>query len=233
MTGLSLEGVRYSAGAFRLEATCSFAQAVTGVFGSSGAGKTTLLELIAGLKKPQAGSIVLRGEVFSDAANGKFLGPEKRRVGYVPQDLALFPHKTVEENLRYGRNGGGDALTRIIRGFHLEKILGRRPAEISGGEKQRVAIGRALAVNPQLLMLDEPLRNLDETLRQRGKELFEQVRDEFKVPIIYVSHDAKELAEICDEIVVLNNGRIEGRGRPEEIFEKREETVYRARNKGG
>ena len=203
---------------FSLEVTFELKQQVTGISGPSGAGKTTLLEIIAGLRNVQTGSIKLHDEKLLNAQKGLFLKPEQRRIGYVPQDLALFSHKTVRENLLYGRPLKMAEFDHIVTQFQLGGLLKRQTSELSGGEKQRVAIGRALMTGPRLLMLDEPLSNLDRELKEKGLELFKRVRDEFGTPIIYVAHDPNELVEICDDVLVLINGRINAQGTPSSIF---------------
>jgi molybdate transport system ATP-binding protein len=203
---------------FRLEIDAVLETAVTGLWGPSGAGKTSLLELIAGLRRPAAGRVWLDGAMLSDAAAGRHVRPHRRRIGYVPQDVALFPHLSVEGNLRYGWHGDPrqksiltfDHVVDVLDiGTHLSRSIG----ELSGGEKQRVSLGRALLSNPRLLLLDEPLASLDRALKARILPILRRVRDEFAVPIIYVSHDPNELTALCDEILCLENGRLVERRR--------------------
>ncbi|MEO7098633.1 MAG: ATP-binding cassette domain-containing protein, partial [Luteolibacter sp.] len=144
---------------FTLSVDVKLAATVTGLTGPSGAGKTSLLELIAGLRRPQQGSISLDGEKLTDTASRHFLAPEKRRVGYVPQDLALFPHLNVLSNLRYGLRHDDHLLEKVIAILELSTLAKRGIASLSGGEKQRVALGRALLAGPKILLLDEPLSN--------------------------------------------------------------------------
>jgi molybdate transport system ATP-binding protein len=215
---LAIKDLRFAVGDFTLEADFTSTHPVTGVFGPSGAGKTTLLELIAGLRKPARGTIRVGENVLYDSTSRVALPPEHRHVAYLPQDLALFPHLTVRENLLYGRGGDQAELDHVVREFGLESLLARPPARLSGGERQRVAIGRALVTRPRLLLLDEPLSNLDRELKERGLELFRRVRDHFGTPIIYVAHDPDEIVELCDEVIVLRRGKIEKQGAPREIF---------------
>jgi molybdate transport system ATP-binding protein len=213
-----LERFRFQAGYFRLEVDLDLTSKVTGIFGPSGAGKTTLLELIAGLRKPSDGVLKLNGKVIVDRRARRWIPPEQRQIGYVPQDLALFPHLTVRENLRYGERGDASELEHITSQFQLEPLLRRFPTHLSGGEKQRVAIGRALMSKPTLLMLDEPLSNLDDDLKARGMDLFQKVRTEFNTPMLYVTHNADEIVALCDQVVVLQNGTVTGIGVPAQFF---------------
>jgi molybdate transport system ATP-binding protein len=214
---LGVKALKCTLGEFELEADFQLNQRVTGLFGPSGAGKTTLLELIAGLRKPQAGSMTLGERSLFDRSSRTNIAPEERQIAYVPQDLALFPHLNVRENLTYGGKESGE-FEHVLREFELKPLLERMPARLSGGEKQRVAIGRALVTRPQLLLLDEPLSNLDRELKERGLELFRRVRDHFGTPIIYVAHDANEVVELCDEVLVMRRGRLVKQGPPAEIF---------------
>lgn len=228
MNTLRLANIRLSLPAFALEFSFEFTRRVTGIFGPSGAGKTSLLEIIAGLRK-HTGRIELNGIVLCDAAAGAWIPPEHRHIAYVPQDLALFPHKTVRDNLLFAAKSNGannSDFERILAEFELSDLLDRSPGTLSGGEKQRVAIGRALMIRPNLLLLDEPLTNLDHELKQRGLDLFRRVRDHFATPILYVTHDANEIVEFCDQVVVLNSGRIVETGPPGEIFTHADKPTY-------
>ena len=221
MSILRLEDVRTTLGLFTLEVNVNIAKRVTGVFGPSGAGKTTLLEIVAGLRKPSAGKVELRDVTLFNASDGTWVSPDQRHIGYVPQDLALFPHMPVRENLLFGARHSQhleQSLQRIVSEFELDALLDRFPENLSGGEKQRVAIGRALMTHPKLLMLDEPLTNLDQELKDRGLELFRRVRDHFDTPILYVTHDASEIVSFCDEVIILDNGRVSEVGPPNGIF---------------
>jgi molybdate transport system ATP-binding protein len=229
MSILRLENIRCTVGRFALEVNIEIARQVTGIFGPSGAGKTTLLEIIAGLRKPRTGTVRLGDTVFVNSAERAWTPPEQRHIGYVPQDLALFPHKSVRENLLFGAAHGPEAeqsLHRITSEFELDVLLDRFPGDLSGGEKQRVAIGRALMTHPKLLMLDEPLSSLDQELKERGLELFRRVRDHFDTPILYVTHDPGEIVSFCDEVLVLQNGRISEIGAPGQIFTRSEKPAY-------
>jgi molybdate transport system ATP-binding protein len=174
---------------------------VTAISGPSGAGKTSLLELIAGLRKPKTGSIELDNAPLTN------LPPEKRQIGYVPQDLALFPHLTVEQNIYYSQKNSDAA--HILETLEIEPLLKRRVTEISGGEQQRVALARALLSNPKLLLLDEPLGSLDPELKSKVLPYLCRVRDEFKIPMLYVTHDQSEAATIAEQTIFLDRGRIQ------------------------
>ena len=200
-------------GDFTLEADFTSEGRVTGLFGASGAGKTSLINMIAGLVKPDRGTIALDGETLDDAAAGVHVPPHRRRIGYVFQDARLFPHLNVSQNLDYGRrmNGLTDdpaQRTRVIDLLDIGGLLDRRPGKLSGGERQRVAFGRALLSKPKLLLLDEPLGALDEDRKREILPYLVRLRDEAGIPMVYVSHDAAELRQLATQIVMLKGGRI-------------------------
>ncbi|MDX1952112.1 MAG: ATP-binding cassette domain-containing protein [Verrucomicrobiota bacterium] len=182
----------------------------TGVFGPSGSGKTTLLEIIAGLVKPDTGSVSIMSQLLCNAAEKIFVPPEKRRIGYVPQDLALFPHLTVRKNLHFACANAPDhhLFDKLAGILEITEMLDRVPGTLSGGEQQRVAIGRALMSVPQLLLLDEPLSHLDAHLKQRSLIMLREIQQEFRIPILYVSHDSNEIRSFCDEVLILQNGSV-------------------------
>jgi molybdate transport system ATP-binding protein len=185
---------------------------VTGIFGPSGSGKTSLLDLVAGLRQPSSAYVELDATVLTDTSRGLAIAPRWRRVGYVPQDLALFPHLSVRRNVVFG--AGAEAppeFAHVVELFEIGPLLERAIGDLSGGERQRVALARALLVSPRLLLLDEPLATLDRRLKDRIRPYFERVRDEFGVPILYVTHDREEAGSLCDEVVYLERGRIVGR----------------------
>jgi molybdate transport system ATP-binding protein len=200
-------------GDFKLEAAFESEGRVTGLFGSSGAGKTSLINMIAGLLRPDRGSIAIDGEVLDDTANRVHVPAHRRRIGYVFQDFRLFPHLDVGENLDYGRrmNGLADDSARRKRVTDLLDIgglLDRRPGKLSGGERQRVALGRALLAQPRLLLLDEPLGSLDEERKEEILPYLVRLRDEAGIPMVYVSHDAAELRQLATQIVMLKRGQV-------------------------
>ena len=202
-----------------LELSLELTGNITGVYGASGAGKTSLLEAIAGLRKPSFGTITFAGEDWTG------IGARERRVGYVPQDGALFPHMSARRNLVYGfreRSPHAPGLTsdHVAEILEIGALLDRPVNELSGGERQRVALGRALLADSRLLLLDEPLAALDRPLRRRILPYFERIRDEFKVPMLFVSHDASELVGICDEVLVLDRGRKVALDSPSGLFEE-------------
>jgi len=223
---LTINNLHFEAGPFSLELSVELHRKVTGLYGPSGSGKTTLLEIIAGLKRPRKGCISLGNRELFNGTTGTWVKPESRQVGYVPQDLALFPHKTTRANLLYGSPIDQSEFGHIVSEFQLEPLLDRFPHGLSGGEKQRVAIGRALMTKPRFLMLDEPLSSLDQPLKSRALDFFRRLKESFQVPILYVSHDASELGEICDEVVVLAAGRIISQGKISEVFAEVQETRY-------
>jgi len=218
---LELAGIRLPLQPFTLEVEATLAAAASGICGPSGAGKTSLLELIAGLRRPAAGRVTLDGEVLTDIrtdkARGVFLPARHRRIGYVPQDGALFPHLSVRGNLLYGRRHGEmpDAVVEVLG---LGPLLERGIRQLSGGERRRVALGRALAAGPRLLLLDEPLSGLDGALRERVLGHLRMVRDELGVPMLYVSHDLNELAALCTELLVIERGRVVAHGPAAELL---------------
>jgi len=194
-----------------------------GVFGPSGAGKTTLLESLAGLRPRAAGRIEVGGRVWLDTAAGTRLPPQARGVGYVPQDLLLFPHRDVMGNLTAGRRRAARgrevvSLDRVIDLLELGDLTARPVASLSGGEKQRVALGRALCSGPELLLMDEPLAGLDAALRRKAVSLLLRVQQELGIPTVYVSHDALEMRLLGSDLLVLRSGRVVANGDPETIF---------------
>jgi len=222
---LVLHAVRVPLAEFDLEVSAEIRGRVTGLFGPSGAGKTTLLEIIAGLRRPVAGSVQLHGSVLSDVAAGVFVRPEHRSIGYVPQDGALFPHLSVLENLTYGcRDGSRQARPRnlgfdhVLDVLQIGTLLERSIRSLSGGEKQRVALGRALLANPRFLLLDEPMAGLDAALKDRLLPFLQRLRDEFDIPMLYVTHSAEEVVNLCDDVLVLSSGRVIAQGPPQAIF---------------
>ena len=209
---------------FTLELEWRTDERVLGVFGPSGAGKTSLLEAIAGLRPAARGWIRVGGRTWLDSGRGVRLPPEKRGVGYVPQDARLFPHRNVRDNVLMGRRraalGPGARLDpgKVLEVLELRGLETAAIASLSGGERQRVALGRALCAGPELLLLDEPLGGLDLPLRRRILPYLLRVAREFGVPSILVSHDAAEVRLLSREAIVLIKGRAAGRGRPEDLF---------------
>jgi molybdate transport system ATP-binding protein len=205
--------VAHRLGDFSLEARILAMGRVLAICGASGAGKTTLLTIIAGLMRPNAGRIVVDGAMFLDTTQGVALAPRLRRIGYVFQEPRLFPHLSVEQNLRYGQRFTPPTRRFIEFGavtslLGLTPLLARRPEKLSGGEKQRVAIGRALLTSPKLLLMDEPLSSLDDARRLDILRYIEKMRDAFSIPIIFVSHRVSEVERLASDIAVLDRGRL-------------------------
>jgi len=211
---------------FNLEVKFRSDLSTLGVFGQSGCGKTSLLHCIAGLRRAE-GRICLGSQYLLDTADGIHLPPEKRMLGFVPQDHRLFPHLTVEGNLRAGssravkKHGSKRVEKRfseVVQILELSALLRRKTIALSGGESQRVAIGRALCSMPELLLLDEPLASLDEALRERILPFLIRIRREFDIPMLVVSHNPAELQILCEEVIVLRQGSIISRGPATEVL---------------
>ena len=205
-------------GGFRLDAQFAIEKpGITALFGPSGSGKTTIVKAIAGLLRPQQGRIVVGGDVLLDTASGLFVSPRARRIAIVFQDARLFPHMSVETNLRFGwRRAAARAdeaeFARIVSLLGLEPLLRRKPLKLSGGEKSRVALGRALLASPRMLLLDEPLAALDGARKAEIFPYLERLRDEAKLPMLYVSHALDEVARLADSVIVMKDGRAVAQG---------------------
>ena len=221
---MSLEvSLRHHLPSFELEAAFQSAGRVTALFGPSGCGKTTIINVIAGLVRPSEARVVFDGRVLADTARGVWLAAHKRQIGYVFQDARLLPHLSVRQNLRFGQwftppqsryaNEAG-----IVDLLDLAHLLDRKPRQLSGGEKQRVAIGRALLQSPRLLVMDEPLASLDETRKHEILPYLERLRDQTMVPVIYVSHAVAEVTRLATDVVLLAKGRVVNFGPLEKIM---------------
>jgi molybdate transport system ATP-binding protein len=211
--------IQLTQGTFRLEVSATFNGRATAIFGPSGAGKTTTLDTIAGLRRPDRGAIVIDGRPLFSSTERINVPAHQRHVGYVPQDVALFPHMNVRRNLLYGRHPGtSPPLERVVSMLEIESLVDREVGALSGGERQRVALGRALMSGPSLLLLDEPLAAVDVPLRRRILPYLERVRDELHVPIVYVSHDRDEVKRLADYVVVLEAGRVAAAGAPSSLL---------------
>jgi molybdate transport system ATP-binding protein len=215
--------IRHRQGAFLLDVAFTAGKGVTALFGPSGAGKSSIVHVLAGLTRPQQGRVVLEGRVVLDTDKHLFVPPEKRRAGLVFQDARLFPHMDVETNLLFGWRRMGERadpteIARVIQLLGLEKLLRRSPKHLSGGEKSRVALGRALLAMPDILLLDEPLANLDQERRAEILPWLEGLRDLARVPIFYVSHSLEEVARLADQVVLLDRGQMAGFGSVFEVL---------------
>lgn len=238
---LVFDSVRFSAGRFNLDLSFTLQGQAVGLFGDSGAGKTSVIELIAGLRRAQGGRITLDDQTLFDSDTRKHVAPEKRGIGYVPQDGALFPHLSVAQNLRYGVRR--DPATRsesspdtrqvdftesfLAETLDLKALLPRRVTDLSGGERQRVALARALLASPRLLLLDEPLSSLDATHKSAIFPILQRIRDVLRIPLVYVSHQPEELFAFCDHVLVLSHGRLVVQGPPAEVFSVASGPCYR------
>ncbi|PWK62405.1 molybdenum ABC transporter ATP-binding protein [Roseicyclus mahoneyensis] len=215
--------LRHRFAGFALDVDVTAPPGVTVLFGPSGSGKTTLINAVAGLLRPDAGRIAVADWVLLDTKARYCLPRHKRRIGYVFQEGRLFPHLTVRQNLLYGRwfaprNVTPEPLDRVVEMLGIGALLERRPAALSGGEKSRVAIGRALLSAPRLILADEPLAALDEARKAEILPYFERLRDEISVPILYVSHASVEVARLATTVIALQGGRVAAIGPPERVL---------------
>lgn len=218
--------LRHRVGKFEINVEFSAGPgSITALFGPSGSGKTTIVNLIAGLIRPDTGKIAIDNRVLDDTATGAHISTRHRRLGYVFQDSRLFPHFSVEGNLRYGMGAqpaghGHTTFDQVTKLLALTNLLDRRPNSLSGGEKQRVAIGRALLSDPRLLLMDEPLASIDESRRGEILPFIERLRDELGLTIIYVSHATDEIIRLADKVIMLENGRVAANGTVQELMSR-------------
>lgn len=214
--------LKHSFPGFDLDVDFAAPPGVTALYGRSGSGKTTIVNAVAGLLKPDAGLVSVDGAMLTDTGAGLFVPPHKRRIGYVFQEARLFPHLNVKSNLIYGARFAGkvdeQAFDRIVELLGIGALLDRRPAKLSGGEKSRVALGRAILSRPRLLLMDEPLAALDEARKVEILPYFERLRDETGLPILYVSHSPSEVARLATTVVLVENGRVAAIGEAAEVF---------------
>ena len=218
--------LRHKLGAFTLDVEFAVPPGLTVLFGRSGSGKTSVINAVAGLLRPDEGRVSVDHRVLGDTGRGLWLPPHKRRLGYIFQEGRLFPHLSVRQNLLYGRwfTRSRLPLDPVVEMLGLGGLLERRPAALSGGEKQRVAIGRALLADPGLILADEPLAALDEARKQEIVPYFERLRDEARCPILYVSHAPAEVARLATTVVVLQDGRVVRQGTASEVLSDPEVT---------
>jgi molybdate transport system ATP-binding protein len=230
--------IRHRLGAFRLDVKFTTGSGLVALFGRSGSGKTSVVNILAGLTRPDEGSVRVDEAVLVDTARGIFVPRHRRRIGYVFQEGRLFPHLTVRQNLLYGRwfappSGAKDAFESVVDLLGIAGIVDRRPGRLSGGEKQRVAIGRALLANPRLLLMDEPLASLDETRKAEILPYIERLRDQSRVPIVYVSHSIAEVTRLASSIVLLSEGHVVAAGSTSEVMHRLDLFPLTGRAEGG
>lgn len=199
------------------------AEGIITVFGPSGCGKTTLLRCLAGLERSPSGSMVLNSHIWQDESQGIFVPLPQRSIGYVFQEPRLFPHLNVRANLQYGWKRTAEirrriSLDQVVQVLNIDRLLDRRPQTLSGGEQQRIAIGRALLTSPHLLLMDEPLSSLDLQRKREILPFIQRLDSEFHIPIVYVSHDLHEIVELAKTVIVLKEGKVVGSGPIEEVF---------------
>jgi molybdate transport system ATP-binding protein len=212
-------------GDFVLDASFESKGGLTAIFGPSGAGKTSILNVIAGLLRPERGRVIVDGVVLLDTGAGIFLPTHRRRIGYVFQESRLFPHLSVDGNLRYGRFFASrkdryTSVEEVIDLLDLGTLLNRGVHALSGGERQRVAIGRALLASPRILLMDEPLSSLDEKRKQEVMPFLERLRDQVRVPIVYVSHVFSEIERLSRTVVLMSEGNVLAVDRASEVKSK-------------
>ncbi len=213
-------------GQFQIDASFAFHQAgVTAIIGESGAGKTSIINMVAGLMRPDEGHITVNGRTLFDTKTGCNIPPEKRHIGYIFQDGRLFPHLSVRHNLTYGMNlipkhDRFITVDQVVDLLGIGHLLKRMPSNLSGGEKQRVAIGRALLTSPTFLLMDEPLASLDEARKSDVLPFIGKLTREFKIPILYVSHSFDEVLNLADTIVILNAGQVISYGNTDEVISR-------------
>jgi molybdate transport system ATP-binding protein len=227
MSGMLEVDIEHRLGAFELDIHFCSGRGLTALFGRSGAGKTSVVNAIAGLVRPNRGRIVVDGVVLVDTERGIRAPAHRRRVGYVFQESRLFPHLTVRQNLLFGRwfaRGFAPAapLDDVVDLLGIGALLDRRPGQLSGGEKQRVAIGRALLAGPRLLLMDEPLASLDARRKDEILPYIERLRDQTSVPIVYVSHAVAEVTRLASTIVLISDGRVRAVGPVQEVMGRAE-----------
>jgi molybdate transport system ATP-binding protein len=211
--------LRLPLAAFELRVELATDRRTVGVFGPSGAGKTSLVEAVAGLRRAARGRIAVDGEVWQDDARNVFVPAEKRGSGYVPQDASLFPHLDVKGNLLASTRATADGVfDAVVATLELEPLLHRAVTELSGGERRRVALGRALCSRPKLLLLDEPLAGLDAALHGRVVAFLRRTLETFPVPMLLVSHDPATVQALCETLVVIDRGAVRARGTPREVL---------------
>lgn len=219
--------IKDQTGDFLLDVEFSGAEdGITALYGPSGAGKSSVVQIVAGLRRPQLAEIYLKDTCLFSSAKKINLPPEKRRIGYVFQDARLFPHLSVEANLNYGckltpENERFIEFDTVLSTLDIAKLLKRNVASLSGGEKQRIAIGRALLMSPSILLMDEPLNSLDSARKQELLPYIKEISQSFKVPILYVSHSPEEIRQLADKVIVMDAGRVTHSGSCESTLDSK------------
>ena len=221
--GLSVH-LKKKVNGFNLDVAWEIGNELTVLFGYSGAGKSMTLQMIVGLLIPDDGFVRINTSTLFDRSKGINVPPQERHLGYVFQDLALFPHMTALDNILYGSNNTGksgrrESAMEMIRAFHLEGLEEKYPAELSGGQKQRVAFARALMRKPYALLLDEPFSALDNPLRIEMRRFLRDIKNKFDVPIVLVTHDVTEAYTVADTLIVYSNGKVIQKGKPKDVFD--------------
>jgi molybdate transport system ATP-binding protein len=221
---VKMERLRAGSPPFLLDISVNVPPGITILFGPSGAGKSTVLDCIAGLARPDAGRIVAGGDVLFDSQAGVNCPPQARRIAYVFQSLALFPHMSAEENVAYGLDGlsreqRSARVEEILKAFRVEKLRARRPAEISGGERQRIALARSLVAQPRVLLLDEPLTGLDAELKAAIVDDLRAWNAARRIPILYVTHTREEVDALGERVIAIDHGHVVSEGTPMEVLE--------------
>ncbi|MEM8797460.1 MAG: molybdenum ABC transporter ATP-binding protein [Pseudomonadota bacterium] len=229
--------LRHALDSFQIDLAFDAQHGITVLFGRSGSGKTAIVNMVAGLMRPQHGCIRLYDTVLSDGESGRFVPSHRRRIGIVFQDGRLFPHLTVRQNLQFGawfapKDAPREDFDRIVEMLGIGPLLKRYPGTLSGGEKQRVAIGRAILSCPRMILADEPLSSLDEARKAEILPYFERLRDELNIPVLYVSHSPAEVARLASRVVVVDAGRIVRQGDAVDVLSDPNVTPIGARGAG-
>lgn len=218
MRGLKVD-IRYKVAGFELDIAFNATKAITGIFGPSGAGKSTLFNAINGVVKPNDGSIKLNGNTIFSSSKKTNLPLHKRKIGVVFQDFKLFPHLSAKENLLFAKNAKeGQLFDKVVEMLNIKRLLGRKPALLSGGEKQRIAIGRAILSQPDILLLDEPFSALDSKIKNEIIDFIKQIPAHFNIPILIISHELSDILQLSSEIILIKDGKILNKGSIYDLF---------------
>ena len=221
---VKLERIRPGSPPFALDISIAVSPGISILFGPSGAGKSTVLDCVAGLVRPAAGRIAVGEETLFDSRAGVDIPPQARRIAYVFQTLALFPHMSAEENVAYGLDGlsrqeRAARVEEILKAFRVEKLRTRKPPEVSGGERQRIALARSLVTQPRVLLLDEPLTGLDAELKAAIVDDLRAWNAARRIPILYVTHSREEVDALGERVIAIDHGRVISQGAPMDVLE--------------